>query len=281
MLPSPTTTSPTKTPLGRLGFPTPCNSSQALYRLGLGPLTPALPLADGGEGARRGSDLDRPEAGASPAFLAETLGNGLRRPLFLPALLTLLLLVGWTAAPAAAAEHELALDSDDTAIRFTLGATGHDVEGSLALRQGHLWIDPESGEARGTLEIDPRRSQTGNTKRDKTLHRKVFEVEHHPLITFTAESFEGTLPERGEGKAELHGTLELVGADHPMTLVLSFEIEDGRFTASTHFLVPFVDWGLHDPSLLFLRVQKVVQVEVEAVGSLGQRVAAQSPSGGE
>ena len=208
---------------------------------------------------------------------AGSLGRGLR---LFPLLAMGVWLVG-AVSPVGAAEHAIVLDPEETTIRFTLGATGHDVEGSLVLQQGELRIDPEKGLASGRLEIDARRSETGNAKRDKTMQTKVFEIEHHPLITFTAESFEGGLPAMGKGEAKIHGKLTLVGGEHPMTLPLTFEIESGRFDATTQFPVPFVEWGLHDPSIFFLRVEKVVQVEVHAMGQVSQGATNIPASGDE
>jgi hypothetical protein len=38
--------------------------------------------------------------------------------------------------------------------------------------------------------------------------------------------------------------------------------------ATTTFVVPYVEWGLHDPSMMVLRVAKTVGVTVQAKGTL-------------
>ena len=42
----------------------------------------------------------------------------------------------------------------------------------------------------------------------------------------------------------------------------------GRVVAETSFEIPFVAWGLRDPSFMVLRVAKVVSVTVRAEGEL-------------
>lgn len=44
--------------------------------------------------------------------------------------------------------------------------------------------------------------------------------------------------------------------------------QNGRLKADTRFSIPFVEWGLKDPSVAFLRVKKVVEVHVKAEGRL-------------
>jgi hypothetical protein len=67
---------------------------------------------------------------------------------------------------------------------------------------------------------------------------------------------------------ELSGQLEVHGSVHPVTLPATVEIAAGRLTARTSFPVPYVEWGMKKPGLLFLKVAPVVTVDVAAVGSL-------------
>ncbi|MDY7094575.1 MAG: YceI family protein [Acidobacteriota bacterium] len=182
-------------------------------------------------------------------------------------LLTALTVTLCLAAPTAEAKEVLTFEPESTEITFQLGATGHDVEGTLYLREGELVLDPESGEAAGRLVLDALRTETGNGSRDKTMHKKVLESDRHPLITFDAESFEGALDAGGESEIQLHGVVRLLGQPHAVTLPTRITVDGDRFQGSTSFPVPYVQWGLHDPSLFVLRVAKEVQVDVAAQGS--------------
>ena len=164
----------------------------------------------------------------------------------------------------AQAAHQLVVDPEKTDVTFLLGATGHDVEGTLFLREGVLDLDPEQGTATGTLAIDAMRTVTGNTRRDKTMHKKVLHSEEHPLILFRAERLSG---EWGGGEIVIEGTVEIDGSVHPLSLPTQLEIDGETWQATVAFTVPYVEWGMHDPSLLFLKVAKVVEVTVNAAGS--------------
>ena len=65
---------------------------------------------------------------------------------------------------------------------------------------------------------------------------------------------------------ELSGTVSLHGDDHPLTMDVTVEIEGDRFSAESTFSIPYVEWGLRDPSVLFLRVAKAVDVTVKTQG---------------
>ncbi len=170
--------------------------------------------------------------------------------------------------PALGLEQVLDLEPQATEVTFTLEATGHDVAGTLYLHTGQIRFDAETGVAAGEVSIDARRADTGHKKRDKAMHKKVLDSEHHPLIVFKPERLEGEIAAEGASDVQLHGTVTLLGADHPLTLPTRVEIAGGVVTSRTTFAVPYVEWGLHDPSIFFLRVAKVVDVTIAATGKL-------------
>lgn len=172
------------------------------------------------------------------------------------------------ASPLVAEEYVLTLDSEKTAAHFFLGATGHDVHGNLFLKSGELRLDTASGLASGRVTLDAARTETGNKRRDKKMHSEVLVSEEHPMITFEAQRWVGELAAQGASELEIVGTMTLVGRSHEMTLPVHIEIQDGTLQGKSTFVVPFIEWGLQDPSILFLKVDKEVQVTIEAVGEL-------------
>ena len=184
------------------------------------------------------------------------------RPLLLTLTASLL------ALPALGATQQLAVDSEASQVTFFLKATGHDVHGTLYLQDGRLEVDPETGTVSGQLTIDATRAESGNAKRDKTMRKKVLESESHPLIVFKPQTFSGELPASGTSEIELHGMVEIVGSEHPLDLTASFTADGDSWTAEATFPVPYVEWGLHDPSLFLLKVAKTVEVSISATGTL-------------
>jgi polyisoprenoid-binding protein YceI len=170
--------------------------------------------------------------------------------------------------PAVAAEQNLRLDPGATQIGFLLESTFHDVHGTLFLDRGEIRFDMESGEAAGEIVLDARRTVSGNTKRDKKMHKKVLDTQTFPEIRFRADRVEGRLPTGGTETVTLHGTISIHGDDHPTSLVAEITRNGDRIHATLTLSVPFVEWGIPDPSVLFLRVAKVVEVSIETDGTL-------------
>jgi polyisoprenoid-binding protein YceI len=187
----------------------------------------------------------------------------------------LALLVALAAVSARADQRVPVLDPAASKVSFTLEATGHDVEGMLAVQSGRIAFDPATGAASGEIAIDLKSAQTGNKSRDKTMQQDVLESDAHPLAVFRAQKLNGTVAPSGTSQVTLDGTLSLHGAEHKVSLPAKVEVQNGRLKAETRLTIPYVDWGLHDPSIAFLRVAKAVSVKVLAEGSItaGEAVA--------
>lgn len=187
--------------------------------------------------------------------------------------LTVLLVVLFGAPAAPAAEQTLTLDPQTTKVDFMLPATGHDVHGAFALESGEIRFDDAAGIAAGTLVINATAAKTGSGSRDKKMHQEVLESGKFPNFVFTAERLEGKLAESGESTVTLHGKLAIHGADHPFSLPARIQRQGDELTATVSFKIPFIAWGMKDPSILFLSVGKEVEVTVEAHGRLAAGLA--------
>lgn len=179
-----------------------------------------------------------------------------------------ILLAAFAAVAAHAEQRVLVLDPAASKVSFTLAATGHSVEGTMAVKSGRVSFDPATGAASGEIVLDLKSAQTGSDGRDKDMHEKVLETGKYPTAVFRAEKVRGTLAPSGPSQLTLDGTLAFHGGDHKMTLAAQVDVQNGRVKADAQFPIPYVQWGLHDPSVFVLRVAKVVEVKVHAVGTL-------------
>jgi polyisoprenoid-binding protein YceI len=172
------------------------------------------------------------------------------------------------AAPAAAEPFRLVLDPAATEIRFTLGARLHTVRGRFALAAGEIAFDPDTREASGEIRVDARSGDTGIDRRDRVMHEEVLDSAQHALLVLRPEHI--VVAERGADAlaGRLFGRFEARGVSHPLAVDFEGTRAGERATVRVRFDVPWVAWGLPDPSNALLAVDDVLSVEVEASGTL-------------
>jgi polyisoprenoid-binding protein YceI len=193
---------------------------------------------------------------------------------------TLALVAGLlAAAPLGAATLTLELDPDRTAVALRLGATLHTVHGSLGPAAGRIAFDPETGQAEGEVVVDLTAASTDNGRRDRKMHERILETALFPRAVFQVERID--IPQalrQGGNDLQLHGTLTFHGASRPFALPVMADLAGDQVTATSELEVPYVDWGLRDPSFFMLRVAKAVVVQIRAVGRLSGTLPGEGPA---
>lgn len=183
--------------------------------------------------------------------------------------LALTVAVHLAAAPPLAAETwTFQLDPAATAVRFHFGATLHSVHGSLRATEGRIELDPATGQASGRIVLDATSAETGNARRDAKMHEKILESERYPQMVYTVRRVTGSLNPAGRSELQLHGDLQMHGVSRPLDVLATAQVADGRVTAEGTVTLPYLDWGMDDPSFFVLRVEKQVHVTLDAVGRL-------------
>jgi polyisoprenoid-binding protein YceI len=175
---------------------------------------------------------------------------------------------------APAQQKTFALDPARSIVNFTLGATAHTVHGTFHFKSGEIKFDPSTGAASGQLVVDATSGQTGNDSRDRKMKREVLETDKYPQAIFTAERIEGAMAASGASTLKLHGSMLLHGQAHAMTIPLQVSIDSESTRATAEIVIPYVSWGLKNPSTFILRVSDKVTMQITAVGRLSATSAA-------
>lgn len=171
--------------------------------------------------------------------------------------------------PAPGRSLKVMLDPAQTEIRWKLSGDVHTTHGTFKLKSGELVFNPATGMAEGEILVDATTGESGNAARDKRMQEEVLESNRYPAIFFHPTHVKGTF-DAGEGTQELVGvgTFNIHGADHPLEIPLKVQVAAGVVTATTHFIVPYVDWGMKNPSKFLLRVSRQVEIAVIAKGTV-------------
>ncbi len=176
---------------------------------------------------------------------------------------------------AALAPHLLAADTTvqfepaATEVKYTLGTALHTVHGNFTLKSGQVTFDPVTGKASGELIVDAGSGHSGSDSRDSRMNKSILESSKFTTVVFVPDRVEGAIAPQGSSKVQVHGTMKLHGAEHELTMPVDVQMNAGQVTAISHFAIPYVKWGLKNPSMLFLKVNDNVEIEIRGNARVG------------
>lgn len=170
------------------------------------------------------------------------------------------------AIPALAQQTTVELDPARTAVHFTLRTNLHTVHGTFRLRSGKVSLDPLTGKTSGLVIVDATSGESGNTGRDAKMHKEVLESHTYPEITFAPLEVKGGIEMQGDSQVQVTGMFTLHGRDHEMVIPVDVRISGSDLTLDANFAIPYISWGLKNPSTFILRASDTVQLSVHASG---------------
>lgn len=168
----------------------------------------------------------------------------------------------------AALAENITIDPANSHVAFTVADNLHTVHGTFQIKAGTLLIDSTTQKASGNLIVDVRSGNSGSHARDSRMHKDILESEKYPLSTFTPQTVEGTLSATGDSLLKIHGLFNIHGTDHPLTLDVTVHHEGEALQAKTSFELPYVSWGMKDPSNFLFHMEKSVKMDIELHGTI-------------
>ena len=159
----------------------------------------------------------------------------------------------------------LQIDPAQTKVEFTLGDVLHTVHGTFRLKRGSMRFDPATGKAVG---------RAGGGRRQRRERQRRARPAHAHQRAGERPLSRDRLPPRPRGRrvapegtsqVRLHGMFAIHGAEHEITMPATVQAIEGGYSATAHFWVPYVKWGMKNPSTLFLRVNDKVEIVIHTV----------------
>ena len=179
------------------------------------------------------------------------------------------------AAPAQDKKITLHLDPTKTEIRFTLSDVLHTVHGTFAMKSGTIAYDPATGHAEGEVVVELDSGNSGSPTRDRLMKENILQTATFREAIFRPETVSAAPKPGADQQITVDGIFTIHGKDHPLRLVMTVRMTSpDHLTATTEFGVPYVAWGMKDPSTFVLRVEKQVIVDVAAEGTVDPSSAA-------
>ena len=174
-------------------------------------------------------------------------------------------------APADFAQHQtFAVNPDASEVKMTLKTTHELVNGAFHIQSGSIEFDRGAPKMSGSVVVLAGSGKTGNDSRDKKMNKDILEVERHATVSFEPNAYTGAIVSSGDSTIQVNGIFTLLGTPHEITVPMLVHLDGAGVTAKAHFVVPYVQWGLKNPSFMFWKADNDVAIDINLVGTISK-----------
>ncbi|MFZ0338022.1 MAG: YceI family protein [Terracidiphilus sp.] len=174
-------------------------------------------------------------------------------------------------APAALAQHQtFAVNPDASQVRMTLNTTHEVVNGTFHVQSGSIEFDRSAARISGSVIVLAGSGKTGNDNRDNKMNKDILRVERYATVSFEPKSYAGVIAPSGDSNLKVTGIFTLLGTPHEITIPILVHVEGTAATAKAHFVVPYVAWGLKNPSFMIWKADNDVAIDLFLDGQLSK-----------
>ena len=161
------------------------------------------------------------------------------------------------------------LDPAQTKVEITLNTTLHNVHGTFRLKSGQIHFDAATGKTTGAIVVDAGSGDTDNSSRDKKMHQEILQSQKYPEIVFTPVQVKGSFDPHKASQLDVAGTVRVHGEDHDLAMTIAVQpATANQLQCDTHFTIPYIKWGMKDPSTFLLHASDTVDLEIHATAQI-------------
>jgi polyisoprenoid-binding protein YceI len=161
-----------------------------------------------------------------------------------------------------------AVDPDASSVRMKLITTHEVVNGTFHVQSGSINFDRTSPHLSGQVVVAAGSGKTGNEMRDKKMDKDILLVQQYATVSFAPRSYSGTIPTAGDSTIQVSGVFTLLGSAHDLTIPMQIHRDGTSATAKAQFTLPYVQWGLKNPSFMFWKAANDVTIDLSLVGQI-------------
>jgi polyisoprenoid-binding protein YceI len=169
----------------------------------------------------------------------------------------------------ASAQHQvLAVNPDASQVKMTLKTNHEIVYGTFHVQSGSIEFDRSASRMAGSVVVTAGSGKTGNDSRDKKMNKDILKVEQYTTVSFAPKTYTGTISPTGDSMIQVSGVFTLLGTPHDLTIPMQVHIEGSKATAKAQFVIPYVQWGLKNPSFMIWKAENDVAIDLILVGQI-------------
>ena len=171
--------------------------------------------------------------------------------------------------PAALAQHQtFVVNPDASEIKMKLNTTHEVVNGTFHIQSGSIEFDRSAPKMSGSVTVLAGSGKTGNDSRDKKMNKDILKVDQYTTVSFAPKTYTGTIAPSGNSTIQVSGVFTLLGNPHDLTIPMQIHMDGSKATARAQFVVPYVQWGLKNPSFMFWKAENDVAIDLNLVGQI-------------
>lgn len=155
-------------------------------------------------------------------------------------------------------------------VMMTLNTTHEIVHGTFHVQPSSVAFDSGTPAMSGSVVVSAASGKTGNGSRDKKMDKDILKVKQYATVSFEPKSYTGTLAPSGVSTIQVTGVFTLLGTPHEITVPMQVSLNGASGTAKAHFVVPYVQWGLKNPSFLIWKAENDVAIDLDLVGAISK-----------
>jgi hypothetical protein len=175
-------------------------------------------------------------------------------------------------SPAALAQHQtFAVNPDASEVKMKLNTTHEVVNGTFHIQSGSISFDRTASHISGIVIVAAGSGKTGNDSRNKKMNKDILKVDQFTTVSFAPKTYDGTIAGSGDSTIQVSGVFTLIGTAHDLTIPMQIHIDGSKATAKAQFVVPYVQWGLKNPSFLIWKAENDVVIDLNLVGQISIR----------
>jgi polyisoprenoid-binding protein YceI len=172
-------------------------------------------------------------------------------------------------SPAALAQHQtFVVNADSSEVKMTLKTTHEFVSGTFHIQSGSIEFDRGNTKMSGSVVVLAGSGKTGNDSRDKKMNKDILKVDQYTTVSFAPKTYSGTIAASGDSTIRVSGVFTLLGTPHDLTIPMQIHMDGSKATAKAQFVVPYVQWGLKNPSFLIWKAENDVGMDLNLIGQI-------------
>jgi len=173
--------------------------------------------------------------------------------------------------PFALAQHQtFVVNPNASEVKITLQTTHELVNGAFHIQSGSIDFDRSAPAMKGSVAVLAGSGKTGNDSRDRKMNKDILKIEQYATVSFEPKTYTGAIAPSSDSTIQATGIFTLLGTPHEITIPIVVHLEGTAATAKAHFVVPYIQWGLKDPSFMLWKADKDVAIDLFLVGTISK-----------